>query len=115
RHTVGLVDYLSDDEIPLEERVDDGLPQSLEACIKHYGLIHFKLKIAGDVDKDLDRLRRIFAVIMRNVPDNDWRYTLDGNENYQQIGPFHQLWYSLQSDDGLREPLSHLLFIEQPL
>jgi len=115
RHTVGLVDSLTDDEIPPAEQVNDGLPQSLEACIKYYGLTHFKLKIAGDVDKDLDRLKRIFAVITKNVRDKNWRYTLDGNENYTQIAPFRQLWHSLQSDNTLQEPLSHLLFIEQPL
>lgn len=115
RHTIGLVDSLTDSEISPADRVDDGLPQSLESCIKYYGLTHFKLKIAGDVEKDLSRLRAIFAVITNTVSDKNWRYTLDGNENYQQIGPFRELWYSLQSDSTLQEPLSHLLFIEQPL
>jgi hypothetical protein len=115
RHTVGLVDALTDAEIPAADRVNDGLPQSLESCIKYYGLAHFKLKIAGDVEKDLDRLKRIFGVITQNVSDQDWRFTIDGNENYQQIGPFRQLWHSLQSDNTLQSPLSHLLFIEQPL
>ncbi len=33
RHTVGLGDWLTEAEIPVEERLDDGLPQSLEgAC-----------------------------------------------------------------------------------
>jgi hypothetical protein len=38
RHTVGLSDPLTDAEIPAGERVDDGLPQSLVACIRFYGL-----------------------------------------------------------------------------
>jgi hypothetical protein len=115
RHTVGLIDSLTDDEIPTSERVDDGLPQSLEACIQYYGLTHFKLKIAGNVDQDLARLKRIFNVITANVRTSDWGYTLDGNENYHDIEPFRQLWESLQADDALRAPLSHLIFIEQPL
>jgi hypothetical protein len=115
RHTVGLVDSLTDNEVPPADRVNDGLPQSLEACIKYYGLTHFKLKIAGDVEKDLARLQRIFAVITKNVRSPNWGYTLDGNENYTQIAPFRTLLESLQSDDTLREPLSHLIFIEQPL
>jgi hypothetical protein len=115
RHTVGLVDSLTDDEIPANERVNDGLPQSLEACINYYGLTHFKLKIAGNVDQDLVRLKRILAVIAKNVAASNWGYTLDGNENYNQIAPFRQLWESLQSDDTLRESLAHLIFIEQPL
>jgi hypothetical protein len=115
RHTVGLVDSLTRDEIPPADRVDDGLPQSLDDCIRYYGLRHFKLKIAGDVDKDLARLKRIFAVIRDHVATADWGFTLDGNENYTQIGPFRQLWESLRSDDTMQEPLHRLIFIEQPL
>jgi hypothetical protein len=114
RHTIGLIDPLTDDEIPPADRVNDGLPQSLQACIRYYGLAHFKLKIAGNVDQDLARLKRIFAIITQSVRA-PWGFTLDGNENYTQIAPFRQLWDSLQSDDTLHNPLSHLIFIEQPL
>jgi hypothetical protein len=114
RHTVGLVDYLTDAEIPPADRVDDGLPQSFEACIKYYGLRHFKLKIAGDPDKDLDRLKRIFGIINQHVK-GDWAFTVDGNENYKQIGPFRQLWERLAADPTLQSVLPHLIFIEQPL
>src|SRR5262245_52430255 len=43
RHTVGLADPLTEQEIPTAERLDDGLPQSLEASIQAYGLSHFKI------------------------------------------------------------------------
>jgi hypothetical protein len=114
RHTVGLVDYLTDAEIPPADRVTDGLPQSFEACIKYYGLRHFKLKIAGDPDKDLDRLKRIFSIINQNVR-GDWAFTVDGNENYKQIGPFRQLWERLAADPTLQAVLPRLIFVEQPL
>ena len=114
RHTVGLLDALTDRDIPPDQRVDDGLPQSLEAAIRYYGLRHFKLKIAGDVEKDLDRLKRIFAVI-GGAARGEWAYSLDGNENYTRMADFRTLWESLQSDDTLRQPLSRLLFVEQPL
>jgi hypothetical protein len=117
RHTVGLVDYLTDADIPPADRVTDGLPQSFEACIKYYGLRHFKLKIAGDVEKDLDRLKRIFSIINQNVKgaQGGWAFTVDGNENYKQIGPFRQLWERLAADPTLQSVLPHLIFIEQPL
>jgi hypothetical protein len=115
RHTVGLVDFLTDGDIPAADKVDDGLPQSFESCIRHYGLTHFKLKIAGDVDKDLDRLRRIFAIIRANVRTADWGFTLDGNENYKQMSAFRPLWEALAADPDLKEPLRHLIFIEQPV
>ncbi|GIT29414.1 MAG: hypothetical protein Ct9H300mP1_14600 [Planctomycetaceae bacterium] len=37
RHTVGMADPLSDSEIADGERLDDGLPQSLAACLSDYG------------------------------------------------------------------------------
>jgi hypothetical protein len=115
RPPVGLHDPLTDDDIPPTDRLDDGLPQSLQAAIRYYGLTHFKLKIAGDVDQDLARLTRIFTVITQTVRAPDWGFTLDGNENYHQTAPFRKLWESLASNDTLREPLRHLIFIEQPL
>src|SRR5262245_1458434 len=42
RHTVGLADPLEDADVAPGERLDDGLPQSLEASIRAYGLRHFK-------------------------------------------------------------------------
>src|SRR5205085_1394005 len=40
RHTIGLTDPLTDADIAPADRLDDGLPQSLEACIRAYGLTH---------------------------------------------------------------------------
>jgi hypothetical protein len=114
RHTVGLIDPLTDADIPAAERVDDGLPQSLEASIRAYGLTHFKIKLAGDVRKDLERLRAIAEIIQRNVK-GDYGFTLDGNENFKEIGPFQSLWLELFSDPSLRHFLSRLIFVEQPL
>jgi hypothetical protein len=115
RHTVGLVDYLTDEEIPAAERVDDGLPQSFEACIRYYGLRHFKLKVAGDIDKDAARLKRIAAIIQKNVRGGDWAHSIDANENYKEIAPFRRLWETLARDEALKPFLSRLLFVEQPL
>ncbi|MED5401319.1 MAG: hypothetical protein VX669_13095, partial [Planctomycetota bacterium] len=50
RHTVGMADPLTDDEITREERLEDGLPQSLAACLAEYGLRHLKIKVNGDCD-----------------------------------------------------------------
>ena len=45
RHTVGLVDALTQAETA-GKRLDDGLPESLEEVIAAYGHRHFKLKVA---------------------------------------------------------------------
>jgi len=115
RHTVGLTDPLTTREITDADRVDDGLPQSLEDCIRTYGLTHFKIKLWGDAGRDLDRLRGIADVIGRNVPGGDYAFTLDGNENFKATEPFRRLWESLRAEPTLSRFMSRLLFVEQPL
>ena len=114
RHTVGLTDPLTSAEVAGADRVDDGLPQALEDCIRAYGLTHFKIKLWGDAPRDLDRLRGIADVINRNV-SGDYAFTLDGNENFKQIDPFRRLWESLRGEPSLAAFMSRLLFVEQPL
>lgn len=115
RHTVGLADPLTDVEIPAAERVDDGLPQSLEAAIRAYGLTHFKVKLVGDVARDVERVRRVADVIEANVKGGDYRHTLDANENFKAVEPFRAFWESLTREPMLSRFLSRLLFVEQPL
>ena len=114
RHTVGLLDPLTDAEIPAAEKLDDSLPQSLVACIHAYGLRHFKLKLNGDAPRDLDRLRRI-AVVLRDHAGTDFAFSLDGNEQFKSLGDFRAFWVQLHHDPLLRPFLDHLLFVEQPL
>lgn len=112
RHTVGLADPLTDGDIPAAERLDDGLPQSLEAGIAAYGLTHFKIKLSGDLPHDIARLRQLSAVL---GSAGRYAFTLDGNEHYQSIGAFADAWRALNAGQSLRELMEHLLFVEQPL
>lgn len=114
RHTVGLSDPLRDEDIAPDERLNDGLPQSLAACIQTYGLRHFKLKVGGDVDQDVERLRRIADVIEAHAPA-DYAFSIDGNEQYTSLEVFRRLWESLVAREEMTPFLSHLLFVEQPL
>ncbi|HZO89862.1 MAG TPA: hypothetical protein VFB38_16150 [Chthonomonadaceae bacterium] len=114
RHTVGLGDPLREEDIPAAERIDDGLPQSLEACIRAYGLTHFKIKLHGDLEKDRARLQRIASLLDSQAVPN-YAFTLDGNEQYHAVEPFQALWRALIHDAALAPFLSHLLFVEQPL
>lgn len=113
RHTIGLTDPLTDADIPESERVDDGLPQSLEACIAAYGLTHFKIKLHGDAEQDQTRLTETAEVIRQNCPR--FRFTLDFNENFQDAGEFHGQWEALKSQNSLEPFWPGLLFVEQPL
>lgn len=115
RHTIGLTDPLTDADIVDEDRADDGLPQSLEACIDAYGLRYFKIKICGQLDTDLARLIWLSEILDAKCPD--YRYTLDGNEQYQTLGEFRQHWQAFHDQPELESFLSdqHLLFVEQPV
>jgi len=114
RHTVGLSDPLTDSEIADAERLKDGLPQSLAGCITTYGLRHFKIKVNGDVERDLDRLERIAALIEQNAPV-DYAFSLDGNEQFKSIAALRTFWESVEKSPKLHSFLPRLLFVEQPL
>ena len=108
RHTVGLSDPLNDAEIPPAEKLDDGLPQSLQACVRAYGLTHFKIKIGGDVRRDAQRLRDIAAVL---GDDETIRFTLDGNESYPDPDTFRDFWTKVRDEPFVQRSM---LFVEQP-
>ena len=114
RHTVGLVDFIEDAEIPAADRVDDGLPQSLAACVKFYGLRHFKIKIDADVDRAKQRLLKIAAVLARECGE-DYAFSLDGNESFREPAGFAAQMKALLAEPALRQFWPKLLFIEQPL
>ncbi|MBM3833204.1 MAG: hypothetical protein FJ403_08010 [Verrucomicrobia bacterium] len=114
RHTVGLVDPLVDQHIAAGSKLNDGLPQSLAACIKAYDLRHFKIKVTGHLDHDLDRLDQI-ARVLEVEAKPDYRFSLDGNEQFKSLTDFRSFWQAVIGSATLREFLKHLLFVEQPL
>ncbi|MEM9587946.1 MAG: hypothetical protein AAGA03_11760 [Planctomycetota bacterium] len=114
RHTIGLSDPLTASDLTDDNRVDDGLPQTFEDCIRTYGLHHFKLKVSGDVDVDIDRLRKVAKIIIDCCGDR-YAFTLDGNEQYHHFADFVELWERIQADSDLRAFFTKLIFIEQPL
>jgi L-alanine-DL-glutamate epimerase-like enolase superfamily enzyme len=110
RHTVGLLDTLREHD--LKQEVGDGLPETLEADIKRNGLDHFKIKVAGP--GDLDRLMAVADVLREKVPSGA-RFTLDGNEQFEDMGQVADLLERVRCAPGGEEFLGGLLFIEQPL
>ncbi len=114
RHTVGLGDFIRDDDIPDEERLDDGLPQSLEAAVRAYGLRYFKVKVSGDSAHDLERLGRIAELLASVCPDRVW-ISLDGNEQYRDLGVLEELIEGLRRTEAGARFVESIVFIEQPL
>jgi Enolase C-terminal domain-like len=101
RHTVGLLD-----ELDAVRFGDDDLPISLRAVIERYGHRSFKIKLGGDPSTDLNRLRNVLAVLDSTV--GDYRYTVDGNEQYASLDALNELLAGLRT---LKPPL----YIEQPV
>ena len=112
RHTVGLGDPLSDGDDA--DAPKDGLPYTLEECIAAYGLDYFKVKLCGNLEKDVARLRELQGVFARCAKEG-YKMTLDGNEQFPDIATFAGHWKVYQEDELIRELLSHVLFVEQPL
>lgn len=110
RHTVGSSDPLTDSEIQPENRIGDGLPESLEGYIREDGLRYFKVKVSGNAEKDLARLGRIWDVI---VDVEEPVVTLDANEAYTDLDSFSE--FLTQFESNLMGLFQHVEYIEQPL
>jgi hypothetical protein len=111
RHTVGLADRLNDDDPGTDP--GDGLPATLEAAIRRYGLHHFKLKLSGRIEADVERLTRIASVLRAHAPAH--RVTLDGNETFSDAASLGAHWQALRATPALAELLQRTLLLEQPL
>lgn len=114
RHTVGLGDALSPGDIRAPERVDDGLSQDLEGCIRAYGLRYFKVKLFADTARDLPRLRDLARLLGRATGGNFF-ITLDGNENFHDYAHFREFWDQSAADADLRELWRRVIVVEQPV
>ncbi len=112
RHTVGLTDPLTIADILPEDRANDGLPEALESYLEFDGVTHLKIKLSGNVERDLARLRQL-ADLLAPV-DSNCAFTLDGNENFHTVAPFIQLWDALRADPKIAAFLQGLIFVEQP-
>src|SRR5438045_2059381 len=109
RHTVGLVDPITS----VEQRVNDGLPETLEEVVARYGHRWFKLKVGGDARTDVERLAAIGSVLDR-IPDTYYA-SLDGNEQYADVDGVLQLWSRMKADPRLKRLTARIVFIEQPI
>ncbi len=85
RHTVGLSDPIRNSEIPNDEILRDGLPQSLDEVIRFYGTRYFKIKVCNQLEHDIARLENIAALLDETMPDGNYVCTLDGNEQYESF------------------------------
>jgi hypothetical protein len=112
RHTVGLLDALTREDIG-GKRLDDGLPECLEDAIAAYGHRYFKLKVAGTIESDIERLSRIAAILDRIA--DPYFVTLDGNEQFENVSAVIELWQRIGKDKRLARLKASTLLVEQPI
>jgi L-alanine-DL-glutamate epimerase-like enolase superfamily enzyme len=111
RHTVGLVDPIRTADIADDDRLHDGLPQSLQEYITEQGVRYLKVKIGGDPVADFERLRQIADLLGEG--SFDYHISLDGNEQYNDAGDLSVLLERLE--ERLPVFYGRILYIEQPL
>lgn len=111
RHTIGLADPITVGDIADEDRLDDGLPQSLQEYVERQGLTYFKVKVNGDLENDMQRLTAIAALL--DARDMGYKVTLDGNEQYRDMADFIELVDHIEAE--LPHFFRSILYIEQPL
>jgi hypothetical protein len=113
RHTVGMVDPLTGADQSRDERVNDGLPETLEEIVTTYGHKYFKIKVGGDLGADIARLSGIADVLDRLA--GDYRLSLDGNEQYEDADGVIELLDKMAETPALDRFCRSILFIEQPI
>ena len=111
RHTVGLSDPILSSEGAA--RVGDGLPEALDEVVRTYRPRWFKIKLSGDINGSLDRLRRIAEVLDRDA--GDYQVTLDGNEQFHVMDEVVDLVKQLQGRPWLANLWQRTAWIEQPV
>jgi hypothetical protein len=114
RHTIGLVDSIWTHEIPSSERLNDGLPQSVEEWIQESGVRMFKIKVSGDLEVDRARLGSIAHLLDGSLADQ-YGVTLDGNEVFPSFEALEEWYGTLQKEPGLQHFWSRVLVLEQPI
>ncbi len=113
RHTIGLADALSASELDPRQRLEDGLPQTLDEVIAAYGHRYFKIKVSGRPAEDAERLVAIAAVLDRIV--EGYRVTLDGNEQFESGEVVADLLDRIEKEPRLKRLRASVLFFEQPI
>ena len=111
RHTVGILDPLTDDAIDRASAPDDGLPVALTEVIARYRNRYFKLKLSGDADADIARLAAIAAVLDET---SEYRVTLDGNEQFADAHALSAFQQRLGAEPRLTRLRAAILYLEQP-
>lgn len=113
-HLVGALDPLTDQDI--DERIDDGLPETLPEWIAADGLTHLKIKLAGDdLDWDVERVLAVERVASEAQVARGcefWVYSTDFNEKCKNVE--YVLEFLARVRENAPAAYDRIQYIEQP-
>jgi len=113
-HLVGALDPLVDSDI--NQRLNDGLPETLSEWIVMDGLTHLKIKLNGDdLPWDVQRVvgvERVAVEAQASVGCKMWHYSLDFNEKCASVD--YLLDFLRQLKERSPAALGRVQYIEQP-
>lgn len=113
-HLVGALDPLV--EADLQQRVGDGLPETLGDWIAYNGLTHLKIKLAGDdLGWDVARVAAVEAAaapVQAKRHCDHWNYSLDFNEKCANVE--YVLDFLAKLKEAAPQALARVQYIEQP-
>lgn len=113
-HLIGALDPLTDADI--DQRLNDGIPETLGEWIVADGLTHMKIKLAGDdLEWDVARVAAIEAVnleIQQQRGCEQWWYSTDFNEKCSDVQ--YVLDFLQQIQRVSPTAFQRIQYIEQP-
>jgi L-alanine-DL-glutamate epimerase-like enolase superfamily enzyme len=110
-HSVGGLDAVTPDE--LKERINDGLPETLEEWIHHDNLQRIKIKLQGEnLAWDIERTLAIDRVARGTRPDVEWKYCCDFNEKCPDAA--YLMEFLQKVGEKSSRALADILYLEQP-
>ncbi len=102
-HTLGMGDALT--SLKSEDR---DFPSSLESWLRKEGTTAVKIKLRGDVQWDVERVRAVNELI-KDLPH--FCYSVDMNESYESVDQFEEFMSAIAKTSHY----SKLWFVEQPM
>lgn len=110
-HSVGGLDAVAESE--LTSPINDGLPETLGAWIKHDNLQRIKIKLQGEnLDWDIARTVSIDRVARETRPNVEWKYCIDFNERCPNVE--YVLEYLRKVKEQAPQGFESILYLEQP-
>lgn len=113
-HLIGALDPLT--AADQSERIDDGLPETLEEWIAADGLTHMKIKLSGeDLDWDVNRtlaIEKVATAAQAARGCDQWVYSCDFNERCADVDYVLEFLQRIQSESPAA--FDRIQYIEQP-